>query len=100
LWSQRSYFTARWATIVTALEWLLDRYPEFQRVPSGEARVSGQIAFASAAQGKRSDAMRWVGHTLRRNPTEPRAYLALTVASGAVSADTVLKRLHAVGKGI
>jgi glycosyltransferase involved in cell wall biosynthesis len=100
LWSQRSYFTARWATIVTALEWLLDRYPEFQKVPAGEARVSGQIAFASAAQGKRSDAVRWVGHTLRRNPTEPRAYLALTVASGAVSADAVLKRLHAVGKGI
>ena len=100
LWSQRSYFTARWATIVTALEWLLDRYPEFQQVPAGEARVSGQIAFASAAQGERREAVRWARHTLRCNPAEPRAYLALTVATGAVSADTVLKRLHAVGKGI
>jgi glycosyltransferase involved in cell wall biosynthesis len=100
LWSPRSYFTARWATIATALEWLLERYPEFAQVPAGEARVSGQIAFASAAQGERREAVRWAKHTLRCNPVEPRAYLALTVASGAVSADTVLKRLHAVGKGI
>jgi glycosyltransferase involved in cell wall biosynthesis len=100
LWSQRSYFTARWATIVSALEWLLERYPEFRQVPAGEARVSGQIAFASAALGRRREAVRWAKQALRRNPAEPRAYLALAVASGAVSADTVLKRLHAVGKGL
>ncbi len=100
LWSPRSYFTARWGTMATALEWLLDRYPEFRQVPAGEARVSGQIAFASAAQGDRRGAVRWAKHTLRRNLVEPRAYLALTMATGAVSADTVLKRLHAVGKGI
>jgi glycosyltransferase involved in cell wall biosynthesis len=100
LWSKQSYFTARWAMIVTALEWLLERYPEFEEVPAGAARIQGQIAFANAAQGRRHQAWRWARSTLRHNPTEPRAYLALTVASGAVDADTVLRRLHAAGKGL
>ena len=100
LWHQQSYFDSRWATISTALTWLLDRYPEFADVPNGEARVTGQIAFASAAQGERRDALRWARHTIRRNPGEARAYLALCVASGAVRADTVIKRLHAAGRGL
>jgi hypothetical protein len=82
------------------LTWLLDRYPEFRSVPAGEARVSGQIAFAYAAQGERKQAMRWAAHTVRRNPAEARAYLAMTVASGAIGADTVLRQLHRVGRGI
>jgi glycosyltransferase involved in cell wall biosynthesis len=100
LWHEQSYFDSRWATIATALTWLLDRYPEFGDVPSGEARVTGQIAFASAAQGQRREAVRWARYTLRRNPSEPRAYLALGVASGAVKADTVVRRLHARGRGV
>ena len=35
LWHRQSYFTARWKTIATALEWLLERYPEFQTDPAG-----------------------------------------------------------------
>jgi glycosyltransferase involved in cell wall biosynthesis len=100
LWHEQSYFTARWETISEALTWLLERYPEFADVPAGEARVTGQIAFACAAQGDRSQAFRWARHTLRRNPSEPRAYLAMGVASGAVRADTVMRQLHRRGRGI
>jgi glycosyltransferase involved in cell wall biosynthesis len=100
LWHEQSYFTARWGTITEALTWLLDRYPEFADVPSGEARVTGQIAFACAAQGDRGEAWRWARRTLRRNPSEPRAYLALGVAAGAVRPDTVMKQLHRRGRGI
>ena len=53
LWSKGSYFTGRWTTIRSALPWLLDRYPEFAEVPAGEARVLGQIAFATAADHER-----------------------------------------------
>jgi glycosyltransferase involved in cell wall biosynthesis len=99
-WHKRSYFAQRWETISTALQWLLDRYPEFATVPAGEARVAGQIAFAQAAMGKRRDAMRWARRTIARNPREPRAYLALAVASRAVDPDRVLRTLHKRGRGI
>lgn len=99
-WHKRSYFTGRWQTIADALQWLLRRYPEFATQPRGEARVAGQIAFAHAAMGRRRDAVRWVRRTLRRNPREPRAYLALAVACRAVRPDTVLRGLHQRGRGI
>jgi len=99
-WHKRSYFAQRWQTIAEALQWLLARYPEFADEPRGEARVSGQIAFAHAAMGQRRDAMRWARRTLRRNPREPRAYLAVAVACRAVRPDTVLRKLHQRGRGI
>lgn len=99
-WHRQSYFTARWATIAEALEWLLERYPEFEGAPRGHARITGQIAFAQAAGGHRRDAMRWVKKTIRHSPREARSYLALAVATRLVSADTVLRRLHQRGRGI
>jgi glycosyltransferase involved in cell wall biosynthesis len=99
-WHKRSYFAQRWQTIAEALQWLLGRYPEFSTEPRGQARVTGQIAFAHAAMGERRAALRWAGRTLRRNPREPRAYLALAVASRAVRPDTVLRRLHERGRGL
>lgn len=99
LWSSRSYFTARWPMMRSGLTWLLDRYPEFEDVPSGEARIAGQIAFAAAADKDRRQGAHWAWRALRRRPAEPRAYLALAVAGG-LSPDWVLRRLHSVGRGI
>ncbi|MER7444376.1 glycosyltransferase family 2 protein [Micromonospora avicenniae] len=99
-WHKRSYFAQRWDTISAALQWLLDRYPEFAGQPAGEARVAGQIAFARAASGDRRGALHWARRTLRRNPREPRAYLALAVAGRVVRADAVLRTLHRRGRGI
>ncbi|MBX7267897.1 glycosyltransferase family 2 protein [Micromonospora sp. Llam7] len=99
-WHRRSYFAQRWDTIATALQWLLDRYPEFASQPAGQARVTGQIAFAHAASGDSRGALRWARRTIRGNPREPRAYLALAVAGRMVRADTVLRTLHRRGRGI
>jgi glycosyltransferase involved in cell wall biosynthesis len=99
-WHKASYFTSRWETMAQGLTWLLERYPEFAKVPAGKARISGQVAFATAAGGDRKKAVRWAGRTVRRNPLEPRAYLALAVASGALKPDTVIRQLHARGRGI
>jgi len=99
-WHKKSYFTSRWETMAQGLTWLLDTYPEFASVPAGKARVSGQVAFARAAGGQRRLAVRWAGRTVRRNPLEPRAYLALAVASGAVKSDTIVRQLHSRGRGI
>lgn len=100
LWSKGSYFTARWTTIRSALPWLLERYPEFGDVPAGEARVMGQIAFATAADRERRAGARWALRAMRRRPTEPRAYLALGVAAGVLSPDWVLRQLHRTGRGL
>ena len=95
-----SYFTARWTTIRQALTWLLERYPEFEAVPAGEARVLGQIAFATASEGNRRGGAELAWRAIRTRPAEPRSYLALGVASGLLKPDWVLRRLHAVGRGI
>ena len=99
-WHQHSYFTRRWQTTAEALRWLLDRYPEFAEDRRGQARITGQIAFASAASGERATAWRWAGRTLRRSPVEPRAWLALAIAAGALRPDPVLRALHRRGRGV
>lgn len=99
-WHRSSYFARRWETISEALRWLLERYPEFASEPAGLARVAGQIAFAEAAQGHTRAAARWARRTLAGNRWEPRAYLALAVASRLLPPDTVVRRLHARGRGI
>lgn len=99
-WHAKSHFASRWATIARGLDALLERHPDFRTVPRGYARVTGQIAFARAALGERREALRWIRRAVRANPAEPRAYLALLVASRTVTAQTVLRALHSRGRGL
>jgi glycosyltransferase involved in cell wall biosynthesis len=99
-WHEASHFVRDWDTMATALGWLLDEYPELRRTAEGEARIAGQIAFAHAALGDRRTALQWARRTVRRNPKQARAYLALAIASGLVKPDTVLRRLHERGHSI
>jgi len=100
LWHPKSYFTGRWATVSAALQRLLATYPDFYREKAGAARLSGQIAFAEAAQGHRGAAVRWAARTAVLRPTERRAVLALAVAAKAVSGERVVRELNARGRGI
>jgi glycosyltransferase involved in cell wall biosynthesis len=100
LWSKGSYFTGRWATIREALTWLLDQYPEFATVPAGRARVLGQIAFATASEGQRKKGAEVAWSAIRTRPGEPRSYLALGVAAGALKPDWVIRQLHRSGRGL
>jgi glycosyltransferase involved in cell wall biosynthesis len=99
-WHQSSFFEGRWETIVAALQYLLDKYPEFARQPAGMARIYGQIAFASAAAGRKAEARGWARRTLRLNRLERRAYIALAVSYGLVRPKAVLALAHRFGKGI
>lgn len=99
-WGKQSFFFRRWQTMAEGLGWLLDRHPDFETSPRGSARLRGQIAFAESAMGNRRTSARWALGALRRNPVEPRAYLALAVSSGAVKPDRVMELLHRRGKGI
>lgn len=99
-WGGQSFFFQRWETMVAGLSWLLERYPEFEQSARGSARIRGQIAFANAAMHRRGPALHWARQAVRRNWREPRAYLAVVVATGAVSPARVMSALHRRGRGI
>ena len=99
-WHRTSFFADRWKTIIEAAEYLIAKYPEFQRQPQGLARLYGRMAFAHATLGDRSMARRWAWASIRLHPSERRAYLALCVSSGLVSSDRLVRMAHKKGKGI
>ncbi len=98
-WHGGSYFFERWQTIDTALDYIVDKFPEFHDHPAGLARIRGQQAVAKAAMGDRSGAIRTVVDTFKLNPLEKRNPVALAVAAG-LPAGTALKAAHRLGKGI
>jgi glycosyltransferase involved in cell wall biosynthesis len=99
-WHQSSFFEGRWQMIIDALTYLLAKHPEFARDPKGVARIYGQLAFASAALGRSGDARRWIRRTLGRDIRQPRAYLALLVATRIVAAGQLLRFLHRFGRSV
>lgn len=99
-WNGDSTFRQDWATIDEALGYLLAKFPEFDDVPAGKARLEGQRAFARAAQGDRRDALRQSRATMRLHLAEPRAWIAVVVAAGLVSPTRVLQLLSGRGRGI
>jgi hypothetical protein len=99
-WHAESFFASRWQVIADALDYLMERYPEFKSEPRGLARILGQRSFAFAALGQRENAWHEIKATLRESWLEPRAYLAGIVNTGLVSPDPVVKRLQRMGRGI
>ncbi|MFC4058770.1 glycosyltransferase family 2 protein [Planomonospora corallina] len=97
---QGSFFARRFPMIADALTHLLRKHPEFATEPAGLARIEGQVAFYRAAAGQHGEAVRWARRSLRHNPREPRAYLALLVASRLISGRRVLALLNTRGRGI
>jgi glycosyltransferase involved in cell wall biosynthesis len=100
LWGRSSYFSRQWESRVASLQWMLEHHPDLEDDDRGAARVFGQLAFGSAALGRRADAVRWARRTLRRRWTEPRALLALAVSARVVRAESVMSFLHRRGKGL
>jgi glycosyltransferase involved in cell wall biosynthesis len=99
-WHGSSYYFSKWQMIHDSLDALLAKHPQFAAVPRGEARIRGQQAIALAAMGRRRAALSTAAATLRLSPREPRAYLAVAFASGAVTVDAVQDRLHRRGRGL
>ncbi|GAA1785682.1 hypothetical protein GCM10009682_04680 [Luedemannella flava] len=100
LWGRSSLFAQEYATKISSLRWMLARHPEIGATPPGAARVYGQMACWEAAQGNRTEALRWARAAMRNNWREPRAAIALAAASGLVRVERVLHALHRMGRGI
>lgn len=57
-WHTASFYAERWQMRIDGLQYILDRYPEFQTEPVGHARILGQMAFAKASLGDRTGAVK------------------------------------------
>ncbi|MFT4225556.1 glycosyltransferase family 2 protein [Micropruina sp.] len=99
-WSQNSYFFGKWGAYAEGLEYLLETHAGFKLDPKAYSRLAGQIAFARASNGDHGAARRWVWTSVRRDPTQIKAWLALAISLRLVSATWVAKTVQRLGKGI
>ena len=99
-WARTSYFEGSWDAVSAGMTYLLDKFPEFRTDRRGWSRIAGQIAFAHAARGRRTAAVRWALAGWRRDPSQLRGYAALAVAARLVDADWLLDRTQRRGHGL
>ncbi|MFI7579589.1 glycosyltransferase [Kocuria kalidii] len=99
-WDRPSFFREKWGDIAEALTYLLRKYPEFETTAKGTAEIAGQVAFAHAARGDRREALRWSRAALRRDPGQLRAWGALAVTTGLVSAERLQNAVANLGRGL
>lgn len=95
-----SWFRDRSANTATALEYLLDKHPDFRGNRRGHARILGQIAYARAAAGERRRGALIAGHALCRFPGASHAWLALAVAGPGIEPQRMLSLARRAGRGL
>jgi len=99
-WNRTSFFSDKWQGIADGLTYLLRKFPEFEQSPHGTARIASQVAFAHAALGDRSEALRWARSALRRNPRQLRAWAAVAVAVRLVPPAFLVRLVNRRGRGL
>jgi glycosyltransferase involved in cell wall biosynthesis len=99
-WSGQSYFFGKWSAYADGLQYLLETHPGFRRHRKAHGRIASQIGFARAAAGERRAALRWVRESLRADPTQVKAWLALGISLRLLSAAWVVRVVQRMGKGI
>jgi glycosyltransferase involved in cell wall biosynthesis len=95
-----SYFRGRALNTATALEYLLEKHPDFADRRRSHARILGQIAYQRAAAGERARGARIAGRALGRYPASTHAWLALAVAGPGVEPSRLLAAARRVGRGL
>jgi glycosyltransferase involved in cell wall biosynthesis len=95
-----SWFRDRWVNTATALEYMLDKHPDFADSRRGHARILGQIAYARACAGERRRGARLAGRALCRYPAAPHAWLALAVAGPGIEPRRLLTGARRMGRGL
>ena len=98
-WGQ-SMFSRDWATIVAAVDYLIDKHAVIRADPRALARLYGRRGFANAALGNRREALHDAWRAARRWPFEKRVLVIVPVAGGLISAPRMLEFAHERGRGI
>lgn len=99
-WHGGSFYFGRWATIVDAQRYLIDKHPELGESREGMARLRGQIAFALASGNRRAEAIRELARVVRLNPAEKRVLVTVPVILRLLSGERALRMAQKRGKGI
>jgi glycosyltransferase involved in cell wall biosynthesis len=95
-----SWFRDRSLNTATALEYLLDKHPDFGDRRRGHARILGQIAYARICGGQRTQGLRIASRALRLYPAAPYAWLAVAVAGPGVEPQRMLAAARRLGRGL
>jgi glycosyltransferase involved in cell wall biosynthesis len=95
-----SWFRGRSLNTASALEYLLEKHPDFRNRRRGHARILGQIAYARIAGGERRQGLRIAGRALCRYPAAPHAWLAVAVAGPGVQPQRLLSVARRLGRGL
>jgi hypothetical protein len=99
-WHGGSFYFGRWATIVDAQRYLIEKHPELTRSRTGLARIRGQIAFALASGHRRGEAIRELAAVIRLNPREKRVLVTVPVIMGLVTGERILRMAQKRGRGV
>ena len=99
-WNRTSFFSGRWQGIVDGLSYLLAKHPEFVASPAGSARIEGQVAFALAALGQRSEALSWAKRTIGHDRSQLRAWAAIFIAARLIPAGLLVSAVNRRGHGL
>ncbi len=95
-----SYYRGKADTAAKAFEYLLAKHPEIEASPAGHARMLGQIAFARSASGHPDGAWRLAAAGIRRKPTSPYPYIALTHLVTRVEPQRIADLARLFGRGL
>lgn len=95
-----SWFQSKLLNTATALEYLLDKHPDFCIRRRGHARILGQIAYARAAGGQRLQGARIALRAIRRDPVAPHAWMALVIAGTPIDPPRLLSLARRMGRGL
>ncbi|RSM49971.1 glycosyl transferase [Actinoplanes sp. ATCC 53533] len=99
-WHGGSFYFGRWTTVVEAQRYLIRKHPALASSRAGLARIRGQIAFALASGGRRTEAVRELAAVLRLNPAEVRVPVTVLVILGLVTGERVLRMAQKRGRGV
>lgn len=91
-------FAGRWRTIIEGIDYQLEKHPELRSHRQNLARMYGRRAIAHGASGERSQALRWAFRAMGEDLRQPRSYVALLIAAGLISPETLARLLARAGK--
>ena len=94
-----SWFRGRALNTADALEYMLDKHPDFADHRKAHARVLGQIAYARGTAKERGTALRYAGRSLAAYPLAPHGWLGLVSTTG-VDPQRILKVARLFGRGV
>ncbi len=99
-WHRASHFSDPWQKLIDGTSYLVAKHPELRSNRRGYANMRGRQAFAHAALGDTTTARRVALDSLRHNPIDKRAAVALIVSTGLVPITAAQRLANALGRGI